>query len=155
MKTLGFGIKSLKRPEELMRYNYLTTRAASGSNPNQSAGVDLTKGANQTEAANQSIFNRSKNGDVGNAANVNNIFAQSQNKVNGVNAENNIFAQSKVGAAGNGQNNIFAMMNKIDENHKPLMGAQGMQPTEQVQQMNSMNPEELQKKLGKKLNILM
>ena len=47
------------------------------------------------------------------------------------------------------------MMNKIDENHKPLMGAQGMQPTEQVQQMNSMNPEELQKKLGKKLNILM
>lgn len=121
-----------------MRYNYLTTRAASGSNPNQSAGVDLTKGANQTEAANQSIFNRAKNGDVGNAANVNNIFAQ-----------------SKVGAAGNGQNNIFAMMNKIDENHKPLMGAQGMQPTEQVQQMNSMNPEELQKKLGKKLNILM
>lgn len=142
MKTLGFGIKSLlKDPQWALKHNI---------NPlNQTAGSIVAD--HKANGAEKSIFNRAKSGDVGNA---NEIFAQNQNKINGVNAENNIFAQSKIGAANN-NTSIFEMMNKFDEQHKALTGAQGLQPNEQVQQMNSMNPEELQKKLGKKLNMFM
>lgn len=150
MKTLGFGIKSLmKDPQWAMKH---------GINPfNQTAGSIVgdakMNNAKPTEGPEQSIFNRAKKGDMNN---VNNIFAQNQNRVNGVNAQNDIFSQAKVGGASNKNNNIFEMMNKFDEQHKSLKGAQGVQPMQpQDPMMNSMNDEELKKKMGKKLNIMM
>lgn len=144
MKTLGFGLKSiLKDPQWAQKHNI---------NPNnQTAGSVV--GDNKAQGAQQSIFNRAKAGDVDHS---NNIFAQSQNRVNGVNAQNNIFAQSKIGAANNNNSSIFEMMNKFDENHKALNGSQGLQGMHgigNVQNMQAMNPEELQKRLGKKLSI--
>ena len=149
MKTLGFGLKSLlKDPQWAQKHRIDPYNQQSG----QVVGDNKMKGA---QGAEESIFNRAKKGDVQGNNNVNNIFAQNQNRVNGVNAQNNIFAQAKVGGAENQKTNIFEMMNKFDEQHKALTGAQGMQQMQPVEQMNQMNPEELQKKLGKKLNILM
>ncbi len=143
MKTLGLGLKSLlKDPRWALKHNI---------DPNNQTAGQVSGGGNKAQSAEESTFKRAKSGDINN---INNIFAQSRNAVNGVNAGNDIFSQSKIGGIGENKN-IFEMMNKIDEQHKPLIGAQGMQPTENVQQMNYMNPEELQKKLGKKLNMLM
>lgn len=143
MKTLGFGLRSLlKDPQWAQKH---------GINPNNQTAGSIVGEGSKAKGAEESIFNRAKSGDINN---VNNIFAQSQNRVNGVNAENNIFAQSKIGAANN-KNNIFEMMNKFDETHKALTGSQGIQPNEQMNPVSSMNPEELQKRLGRKLNIMM
>ena len=47
------------------------------------------------------------------------------------------------------------MMNKFDEQHKSIMGAQGVQPTHQVDSMNAFGSDEIQKRLGKKISIFM
>ena len=143
MKTLGLGLKSLlKDPRWAQKH---------GIDPNNQTAGSVVGSGKKAQSAEESLSKRAKSGDINN---VNNIFTQNQNRVNGLNTENNIFAQPKIGGSENNKN-IFEMMNKIDEQHKPLLGAQGMQPTEGPQQTNNMNPEELQKKLGKKLNILM
>ena len=173
MKTLGFGLKSLMRdPQWAQKHNINPNNQTAGS----VVGDNKTGGAAQAE---KSIFDRAKTGDIHNANNIfaqsqnrvnginadSSIFAQSkiggannnifaQNKVNGLNAENNIFAQSKVGAS-NQNNNIFAMMNKFDEDHKTLMGAQGVQPMQQQDAMNPFGTDEIQKRIGKRLNLMM
>ncbi|MCR5261683.1 MAG: hypothetical protein K6C94_07580 [Candidatus Gastranaerophilales bacterium] len=147
MKTLGFGLKSLlKDPQWAQKHNIDPNNQTAGS----VVGDNKTGGA----AAQKSIFDRAKAGDVHNN---NNIFMQSQNRVNGINAENNIFAQAKVGGASNhnATNNIFEMMNKFDEQHKTLMGAQGVQPMQAQDPMNAFGSDEIQKKLGRKLNLMM
>lgn len=149
MKTLGFGLKSLLRdPQWAQKHNIDPNNQTAGS-------VVGDNKAGHTQGAEQSIFKRAQQGDVDSSNNVNNIFAQNHNRVNGVNAENNIFAQAKVGGA-NQNSSIFEMMNKFDENHKALSGSQGIQPPMQMDPMNNaVNEDELQKKVGKRLNILM
>ena len=146
MKTLGFGLKSLIKDPKWAQMH--------GINANNQTAGSVVGSAKQSgvAGAEKSIFDRAKSGDVNNT---NNIFAQSQNRVNGANTQNNIFAQSKVGGASNQNNNIFQMMNKFDEQHKSIMGAQGVQPTQAQDPMNSIGADEIQKKLGKKLNIMM
>ena len=47
-------------------------------------------------------------------------------------------------------------MNKFDENHKILAGSNAIQASPEMEPMNNLsNEEELKKKLGKKLNIMM
>lgn len=127
MKTLGFGLKSLlKDPKWAQMHNIDPQKQTAGS------VVGNKENVNQAE---ESIFSRAKKGDVGNV--------------------NNIFSQAKIGGVSNQNTDIFSMMNKIDEQHKSLMGAQGVQPTHQIDPMNTLDPNEMQKKLGKKLNIFM
>ena len=153
MKTLGFGIKSLlKDPQWAARHvgNYQQNNPIK---PVENENDIYAQNKTQTVSGGKdSIFARAAKGDLDvNGAN-NNIF--SQQKIEPSEGINNIFAQSKVGAS-SGNQDIFKMMNKFDEDHKPLMGAQGVQPPTNIDPMNSIPEDENLRKVGKKLNMLM
>lgn len=143
MKTLGFGLMSLKKdPRWAMSH---------GIDPNNQTAGSVVGNAKANTA--KGVDERAKKGDVDGINNQNtNIF--SQNQVNKVNPDNNIFNQQKVDGANKSQS-IFDMMNKIDEQHKAMGGSNHAQALAQADSNNNMNfsNEELQKKLGKKLNI--
>lgn len=143
MKTLGFGLKSLlKDPKWALQHNIDPSNQTSGS----------VVGNMKPNKQEESIFNRAKSGDVDGA---NNIFAQG-NKINEFNPKKETNTQDKIGALDNKNNDIFSLMNKFDEKHKILSGSNGIQATPEMDPMNNMNnEEELKKKLGKKLNIMM
>ena len=152
MKTLGFGIKSLlKDPQWAARHvgNY---QQGNIIKPLENENDKFAPNKSQLVSGGQdSIFTRAAKGEL-DPSGVNSIF--SQQKVDPSQGANNIFAQSKIGAA-NGNLNIFEMMNKFDEDHKPLMGAQGVQPSQNIDPMNSIPEDENLRKVGKKLNLLM
>lgn len=170
MKTLGFGIKSLlKDPQWAMKH---------GINPyNQTQGSIVGDGkvaaANDKINSENSVKNRAQKGDIGSQ---NNIFSQENlNKLNGVKPEEKSLAQRLDGIDKGGSNifekmnkidgsqridgidkdntSIFDRMNKLDESHKMLAGANNIQ--NDPLGVNQPNMEDIQKKLGKKLNILM
>ncbi len=142
MKTLGFGLMSLKKdPKWAMMH---------GIDPNNQTGGSVVGNAKANTA--KGVDERAKRGDIDGVNNQNaNIF--NQNKVGKINPDNSIFSQQKVGGAQNSQN-IFDMMNKIDEQHKAIGGSNHAQSLVQMEPNNTLSNEELQKKLGKKLNIL-
>ena len=142
MKTLGFGLMSLKKdPKWSMMH---------GIDPNNQTGGSVVGNAKANTA--KGVDERAKRGDIDGVNNQNaNIF--NQNKVGKINPDNSIFSQQKVGGAQNSQN-IFDMMNKIDEQHKAIGGSNHAQSLVQMEPNNTLSNEELQKKLGKKLNIL-
>ncbi len=143
MKTLGFGLLSLKKdPKWAMKH---------GIDPNNQTSGSVVGNAKANTA--KGVDERAKKGDIGGINNQNaNIV--NQNKVNNVNPENSIFNQQKIGAANKSQS-IFNMMNKIDEQHKAMGGSNHAQSLVQADPNNNINfsNEDLQKKLGKKLNI--
>lgn len=144
MKTLGFGIKSLlKNPAWAAQHvgNYEPNNPilpAKNENdryaPNKSYTVS---GADDVTNA------RAKKGDI-DASGIN-LF-----RGNAIQGGDSIFKQQKVG-----DQNIFQMMNKIDETHKPLLGAQGVQLLQNTEAVTSIPEDEKLKKIGKKLNLLM
>lgn len=143
MKTLGFGLMSLKKdPKWAMMHGIDPNNQTSGSVVGN-AKANTSKGVEQ----------RAKKGDIDGVNNQNaNIF--NQQKVGKVNPENSIFNSQKVGGAQKSQN-IFDMMNKIDEQHKAMSGSNHAQSFVQMEQNNgSLTNEEILKKAGKKLNIL-
>lgn len=121
-----------------------------GIDPNNQTGGSVVGNAKANTA--KGVDERAKRGDIDGVNNQNaNIF--NQNKVGKINPDNSIFSQQKVGGAQNSQN-IFDMMNKIDEQHKAIGGSNHAQSLVQMEPNNTLSNEELQKKLGKKLNIL-
>ncbi len=144
MKTLGFGLMSLKKdPKWAMSH---------GIDPNNQTSGSVVGNAKANTA--KGVDDRAKRGDVGGVNNQNaNIF--NQNQVNRVNPENSIFNQQKVGGADKSQS-ILDMMNKIDEQHKAMGGSNHAQSLAQADPSNNISlndNDEMQKKLGKKLNI--
>lgn len=143
MKTLGFGLKSLlKDPRWAMKHNIDPN--------NQTAGSVV--GNPKTNKEEESVFNRAKMGEIDGS---NNIFAQN-NKINKFQPQQNL--EEKLSGLDNNNKNadIFSLMNKFDENHKILAGSNAIQASPEMEQMNNLsNEEELKKKLGKKLNIMM
>jgi len=134
MLTLGFGIKSLlKNPAWAAQHlgNYQRNNPIKpAENENDRYGQNKpysVSGAAQTDI-------RAKKGDI---------------DISGI---NNIFAKSNVGALGE-NNNIFQMMNKIDESRKPLMA--NIMPTQNTDPMNPLPDDEKLRKIGKKLNMFM
>lgn len=142
MKTLGFGLLSLKKdPRWAMMH---------GIDPNNQTGGSVVGNAKANTA--KGVDERAKKGDIDGVNQNANIF--NQNRVGKVNPENSIFNQQKVGGADKSQS-ILDMMNKIDEQHKVLGGSTQAQSLVQMEpNNNNLSNEELQKKLGKKLNIL-
>lgn len=143
MKTLGFGLMSLKKdPKWAMKHGIDPNNQSSGSVVGN-AKANTSKGVEQ----------RAKKGDIDGVNNQNaNIF--NQQKVGKVNPENSIFNSQKVDGTQKSQN-IFDMMNKIDEQHKAMDGSNHAQSFIQMEQNNgSLTNEEILKKVGKKLNIL-
>lgn len=143
MKTLGFGLKSLlKDPRWAMKHNI---------DPNNQTAGSVVGNPKPTKEE-ESVFNRAKAGDVDTS---NNIFAQN-NKINKFQPNQNL--EEKLGGLDNNNKNvdIFSLMNKFDENHKILAGSNAIQASPEMEPMNNLsNEEELKKKLGKKLNIMM
>lgn len=143
MKTLGFGLKSLlKDPRWAMKHNIDPN--------NQTAGSVV--GNPKPNKEEENVFNRAKMGEVDGS---NNIFAQN-NKINKFQPQQNL--EEKLSGLDNNNKNadIFSLMNKFDENHKILAGSNAIQASPEMDQMNNLsNEEELKKKLGKKLNIMM
>lgn len=143
MKTLGFGLKSLlKDPRWAMKHNIDPN--------NQTAGSVV--GNPKPNKEEENVFNRAKMGEVDGS---NNIFAQN-NKINKFQPQQNL--EEKLSGLDNNNKNadIFSLMNKFDENHKILAGSNAIQASPEMEQMNNLsNEEELKKKLGKKLNIMM
>lgn len=143
MKTLGFGLKSLlKDPRWAMKHNI---------DPNNQTAGSVVGNPKPTKEE-ESVFNRAKAGDVDTS---NNIFAQN-NKINKIQPNQNL--EEKLGGLDNNNKNvdIFSLMNKFDENHKILAGSNAIQASPEMEPMNNLsNEEELKKKLGKKLNIMM
>ena len=155
MKTLGFGIKSLLKDPKWAAKHVGNYQQNNPVKPQENENDIYAQNKTQVVSGgkDESVFNRAKKGDVNTE---NNIYAQNQTRVNPLTKDADIFSLSKAGNAEGGKNNIFAMMNKFDEDHKILMGAQGVQPASQMDPMASFGGEdEIQKKLGKKLNILM
>lgn len=149
MKALGFGIKSLLRDPEWAQKH--------GINPyNQTAGSVVGDG--KAAASNQnnkidtedSVKNRAQKGDINFQ---NDIFSQENlNKLNGINPEQQPLSQ-RIDGIDKDNTSIFDRMNKFDESHKMLTGANTIQ--NDPLGVNQPNMDELQRKLGKKLNILM
>ncbi len=143
MKTLGFGLKSLlKDPRWAMKHNIDPN--------NQTAGSVV--GNPKPNKEEENVFNRAKMGEIDGS---NNIFAQN-NKINKFQPQQNL--EEKLSGLDNNNKNadIFSLMNKFDENHKILAGSNAIQASPEMEQMNNLsNEEELKKKLGKKLNIMM
>lgn len=143
MKTLGFGLKSLlKDPRWAMKHNIDPN--------NQTAGSVV--GNPKPNKEEENVFNRAKMGEIDGS---NNIFAQN-NKINKFQPQQNL--EEKLSGLDNNNKNadIFSLMNKFDENHKILAGSNAVQASPEMEQMNNLsNEEELKKKLGKKLNIMM
>lgn len=142
MKTLGFGLMSLKKdPRWAMQHGIDPNNQTSGSVVGN-AKANVAKGVDE----------RAKKGDIGGVNNQNtNIF--NQNQVNKVNPENSIFNQQRVAGADKSQS-ILDMMNKIDEQHKAMGGSNHAQSLAQADpNSNVSSVDEMQKKLGKKLNI--
>lgn len=143
MKTLGFGLKSLlKDPRWAMKHNIDPN--------NQTAGSVV--GNPKPNKEEENVFNRAKMGEIDGS---NNIFAQN-NKINKFQPQQNL--EEKLNGLDNNNKNadIFSLMNKFDENHKILAGSNAIQASPEMEQMNNLsNEEELKKKLGKKLNIMM
>lgn len=143
MKTLGFGLKSLlKDPRWAMKHNIDPN--------NQTAGSVV--GNPKPNKEEENVFNRAKMGEIDGS---NNIFAQN-NKINKFQPQQNL--EEKLSGLDNNNKNadIFSLMKKFDENHKILAGSNAIQASPEMEQMNNLsNEEELKKKLGKKLNIMM
>lgn len=133
MLTLGFGIKSLlKNPAWAAQHvgNYQRNNPIKpAENENDRYGQNKPY---SVSAAEEQPNIRAKKGDID------------------ISGMNNIFAQSKVGAL-NENNNIFQMMNKIDESHKSLIP--NIMPTQNVDPMNPLPDDEKLRKIGKKLNL--
>lgn len=154
MKTLGFGIKSLLKDPKWAAKHVGNYQHNNPIKPQENENDVFAQNKTQVVSGkDESIFNRAKKGDM----NVeNNIYAQNQSRVNPLNKDADIFSLAKAGGAEGQKNNIFAMMNKFDEDHKILMGAQGVQPSQPMDPMASFGGEdEIQKKLGRRLNIMM
>ncbi|MGN0006152.1 MAG: hypothetical protein ACI37Z_09330 [Candidatus Gastranaerophilaceae bacterium] len=144
MKTLGFGLKSLlKDPKWALKHNI---------DPNNQTAGSVVGNPKPTKEE-ESIFNRAKAGDMDNS---NNIFSQAS-RINPFKQERNQNLEEKIGGLDNNKNvDVFSLMNKFDENHKVLAGSNAIQASPEMEQMNNMSSEEeLKKKLGKKLNIMM
>ena len=143
MKTLGFGLMSLKKdPKWAMMH---------GIDPNNQTSGSVVGNAKANTA--KGVDERAKKGDI-DGVNTQNANVSNQNRVGKINPENNIFSQQKVGGVQNNQS-IFEMMNKIDEQHKAMGGSSHAQSFVQMEQNNgSLQNEELLKKAGKKLNFL-
>ena len=143
MKTLGFGLKSLlKDPRWAMKHNIDPNNHPAGS----------VVGNPKPNKEEENVFNRAKMGEIDGS---NNIFAQN-NKINKFQPQQNL--EEKLSGLDNNNKNadIFSLMNKFDENHKILAGSNAIQASPEMEQMNNLsNEEELKKKLGKKLNIMM
>jgi len=144
MKTLGFGLKSLlKDPKWALKHNI---------DPNNQTAGSVVGNPKPTKEE-ESIFNRAKAGDMDNS---NNISSQAS-RINPFKQERNQNLEEKIGGLDNNKNvDVFSLMNKFDENHKVLAGSNAIQASPEMEQMNNMSSEEeLKKKLGKKLNIMM
>ena len=142
MKTLGFGLKSLKRDPEWARKHNIDPY-------NQTAGsvVGDPKSVKPEEDA---VSMRAKKGEIDAS---NSIFSQENlSRINKFKPEEDF--QSKLSKLDNNKNiDIFSMMNKFDKSQS-LQGANTLE--NDPLGINMANNEELlQKKLGKKLNILM
>jgi len=156
MKTLGFGIKSLLRDPAWAAKHVGNYQRNNPIKPLENEDDRSAPNKTQTVSGvgNQESIFRSKRGDMDIAAAGFNDSIFAQYKAEAPRRPNDIFSESRVGVAG-GNKNIFAMMNKIDEDRKPLMGAQGVQPPHNIDPMNSIPQDENMRKVGRKLNMLM
>jgi len=146
MKTLGFGIKSLlKNPAWAAQHvgNYQRNNPIKpAENENDRYGQNKpysVSGFGEQDG----VSLRAKKGDIDFGGVNNRIPVQ-------YGADGNVFSQSKIGAAEE-KKNIFQMMNKFDELHKPL--AASVMPVQNADPMSPLAEDDKLKKIGKKLNL--